>query len=254
MRTSTLSFGCKPLLFFVHIVGCALPVSCVLSYIISVFCGPLVILLTLPVLHLRRLAEELEQRTDVRGSGMHGFYANLLTKNVAMGGNVEHSVSVYTAGGMRQNRMLDDGGVPKPVPEHSVVGRNGHAQSSEQEDHSDVDTAGISSVYRDAGHKRGAETSEGGIAKSRRVEDADDATSSVHQTEVLRTSPDGAAAITSQPAPAPSTATHPIVAISAASTTNTTTAAAPAPVADKTEVILSAKDRYLARKRAQEQG
>jgi hypothetical protein len=223
---------------------------------------------TLSVLHLCRLAEELEQRTDVRGSGMHGFYANLLTKNVAVGGNVEHSVSVYTAGGMRQNRMLDDGSAPKPVPEHSVADRNGHAQSLEQEGYSDVDTAGDSSVYRDtnrssasAGHKRGAEadaarstTSEGGAAKSRRVDDADDATSSVHRTDVPYTSPDGAAVITRQPAPAPSTATHPIVAISAANTTNTTTAAAPAPVADKTEVILSAKDRYLARKRAQEQG
>jgi hypothetical protein len=214
------------------------------------------------------LAEELEQRTDVRGSGMHGFYANLLTKNVAMGGNVEHSVSVYTAGGMRQNRMLDDGSAPKPVPEHSVADRNGHAQSLEQEGYSDVDTAGDSSVYRDtnrssasAGHKRGAEadtarstTSEGGAAKSRRVDD--DATSSVHRTEVPYTSPDGAAVITSQPAPVPDTATHPTVAPPATSAPFTTAATnvAAAPVADKTEVILSAKDRYLARKRAQEQG
>jgi hypothetical protein len=211
------------------------------------------------VLHLRRLAEELEQRTDVRGSGMHGFYANLLTKNVAMGGNVEHSVSVYTAGGMRQNRMLDDGSAPKPVPEHSVAARHNHGEGSEDEDRSDVDTAGVSSVYRDTGHKRGAETSEGGIAKSRRVDDTDDTTSSVHRTEVPHTSPDGAAVVTSQPAPAPATAAHPTVAppaTSAPSTTNTATTAAAAPVlvGDKTEVILSAKDRYLARKRAQEQG
>jgi hypothetical protein len=206
--------------------------------------------------HLRRLAEELEQRTDVRGSGMHGFYANLLTKNVAMGGNVEHSVSVYTAGGMRQNRMLDDGTTPNSAPEHSVAARHNHGEGSEDEDRSDVDTAGASSVYRDTGHKRGAETSEGGIAKSRRVGDADNATSSIHRTEVPHISPHGAAVITSQPAPVPDTATHPVVAISAASTTNTATTAAAAPVlvGDKTEVILSAKDRYLARKRAQEQG
>ena len=37
---------------------------------------------------------------------MHGFYANLLTKNVAMGGNVEGSaVSAYTAGSQRNAHM-----------------------------------------------------------------------------------------------------------------------------------------------------
>eukprot|EP01041_Mallomonas_annulata_P001475 gene1475-2838_t len=55
-----------------------------------------------------RLAEELEQRTDVRGRGMEGFYSNLLTKNLAMGGDVEASaVSAYTAGSVRQAVRLD---------------------------------------------------------------------------------------------------------------------------------------------------
>ena len=37
---------------------------------------------------------------------MHGFYANLLTKNIAMGGDVVQSaVSSYTAGSQRQSSM-----------------------------------------------------------------------------------------------------------------------------------------------------
>lgn len=50
-----------------------------------------------------KLVEELEMRTDVRSRGMEGFYGNLLTKNVALGGDVEKSaVSAYTAGSNRQ--------------------------------------------------------------------------------------------------------------------------------------------------------
>jgi hypothetical protein len=42
----------------------------------------------------------------VRSQGMHGFYSNLLTKNVAMGGDVEGSaLSAYTAGSQRQSKM-----------------------------------------------------------------------------------------------------------------------------------------------------
>lgn len=37
---------------------------------------------------------------------MQGFYTNLLTKNVAMGGNVESSaLSAYTAGSNRQAQI-----------------------------------------------------------------------------------------------------------------------------------------------------
>jgi hypothetical protein len=53
-----------------------------------------------------RLTDEIEARTDVRSQGMHGFYSNLLTKNVAMGGDVEGSaLSAYTAGSQRQSKM-----------------------------------------------------------------------------------------------------------------------------------------------------
>ncbi len=56
-----------------------------------------------------RMSEEVEKKTDVRGSGMHGFYANLLTKNVSMGGDVVTSaISAYTAGSARQGVMLGD--------------------------------------------------------------------------------------------------------------------------------------------------
>lgn len=58
----------------------------------------------------------MEASTDFRSQGMHGFYANLLTKNIAMGGDVAQSaVSSYTAGSQRQSSMtqsavtIDDG-------------------------------------------------------------------------------------------------------------------------------------------------
>ncbi len=49
------------------------------------------------------LADKLEQQTDVRKSGMQGFYTNLLTKNISMGGDVDaNALSAYTAGSVRQ--------------------------------------------------------------------------------------------------------------------------------------------------------
>jgi len=53
-----------------------------------------------------QLTEELEKKTDVRAQGMQGFYANLLTKNISMGSDIEkNSVSAYTAGSKRQRGM-----------------------------------------------------------------------------------------------------------------------------------------------------
>lgn len=53
-----------------------------------------------------KLAEELEKRKDVRSAGMHGFYSNLLTKNIAMGNDVEgNALSAYTAGSERQKKL-----------------------------------------------------------------------------------------------------------------------------------------------------
>lgn len=45
---------------------------------------------------------------------MQGFYANLLTKNISMGGDIErNSVSAYTAGSKRQRGMEEQGGAIK---------------------------------------------------------------------------------------------------------------------------------------------
>lgn len=55
----------------------------------------------------------MEENTDVRKKGMHGFYANLLTKNIAMGGNVENAVSVFTAGSSRQNQVVSEDQAPR---------------------------------------------------------------------------------------------------------------------------------------------
>mmetsp|Transcript_12293 Transcript_12293/g.12385 ORF Transcript_12293/g.12385 Transcript_12293/m.12385 type:complete len:342 (-) Transcript_12293:208-1233(-) len=56
-----------------------------------------------------RLAEAVEERTDVRARGMQGFYSNLLTKNLAMGGDVKTSaVSAYTSGSRRQEQVMGE--------------------------------------------------------------------------------------------------------------------------------------------------
>lgn len=215
---------------------------------------------------------------------MHGFYANLLTKNVAMGGDVQHSVSVYTAGGMRQNRMLDD---EAAVKAGSTSAKSGDARSERQQhedsggdndrDYSDTDVAGPSSVYRDAssaqrsaGQKRSAEDKDS--THSRRDDNISDryADNGDHyrngDAKNRRLEGDGtqrprAGSQDSQPRREASTApTSDIAAdsvpVSAPATATMTAEAATKPVAavDKTVAILSAKDRYLARKRAQEQG
>eukprot|EP01031_Cornospumella_fuschlensis_P032771 gene32771-39618_t len=58
-----------------------------------------------------RLDELLEKRTGaLSGGGMEAFYANLLTKNVAMGGDVaKNALSSRTAGSMRQERAAGAG-------------------------------------------------------------------------------------------------------------------------------------------------
>ena len=63
-----------------------------------------------------RLSEEIEKRTDVRGSGMHGFYSNMLTKNISMGGDVAtNATSAYTTGSDRQHSLLQTDGDKPPV-------------------------------------------------------------------------------------------------------------------------------------------
>lgn len=54
-----------------------------------------------------RLQEEVDKRHDVRKLGMQGFYANLLTKNIALGGDVETSAtSAFTVGSQRVNNII----------------------------------------------------------------------------------------------------------------------------------------------------
>jgi coiled-coil domain-containing protein 55 len=75
-----------------------------------------------------KLAEELEKRTDVRASGMHGFYANLLNKNVSMGGDVKNAISAYTAGSTRQSTLLVDDSEKKPSAAQQATSAPSSAQ------------------------------------------------------------------------------------------------------------------------------
>ena len=180
-----------------------------------------------------RLADEVEQRTDVRKSGMEGFYANLLTKNVAMGGDVDaHAVSVYTAGSSRQSHVLNEPAAPEAKKSLKFSHTSAAASSSsevravEEEDdgnYSDSADPAESSRYVDRS------------GTSRPVADPSE--------EPARKAPRG---VTPDASMAPQTV--------AVSIMETVAPPVPTPVAvpDKTEVIMSAKDRYLARKRALE--
>ncbi len=68
-----------------------------------------------------KLADEIEKRTSVASRGMHGFYANLLTKNIAMGSDVSTSaVSAYTAGSERMKMRLGEEDPSLPPMEEPV--------------------------------------------------------------------------------------------------------------------------------------
>eukprot|EP01038_Epipyxis_sp_PR26KG_P010691 gene10691-14357_t len=55
-----------------------------------------------------KLTAEIEQQRDVKKIGMQGFYSNLLTKNVSMGGDVSNAVSFYTSGSNRNKNIIDE--------------------------------------------------------------------------------------------------------------------------------------------------
>jgi coiled-coil domain-containing protein 55 len=56
-----------------------------------------------------KLASMVEEKTSSSAGGMMGFYKNLLTRNIAMGGDVETSAtSAYTAGSQRQRLHVAD--------------------------------------------------------------------------------------------------------------------------------------------------
>ncbi len=192
-----------------------------------------------------RLADEVEQRTDVRKSGMEGFYANLLTKNVAMGGDVDaHAVSVYTAGSARQSHVLHEP-APASVEKKSLKfdhhaassssARSGRVQDEEEEQ--EVVDPSESSRYVDH-HKKD-------------LNNARDTKHSQETDEPVRKAP---RSDNTKPAIVESKDTLSVAtaALPAMGTMEAVPAPALAPIVDIKEQIMSAKDRYLARKRALE--
>jgi hypothetical protein len=158
-----------------------------------------------------KIADEIDRRTGASSQGMHGFYANLLTKNIAMGGDVtESAVSAYTAGSRRQQLRLgeevsqSEEGAKKAMVDASPKGRSEEEKAplpvpEEQRKRPNVDPDPAISDRDD---------------KRRKVELA----KAEESTEP-------------KPVPAPT----------------------PEPVISKAELILSAKERYLQRKRQQQQ-
>lgn len=171
----------------------------------------------------------------MRKSGMEGFYANLLTKNVAMGGDVDkNAVSVYTAGSARQSHLLSEPQVP------SAAGATLPAQSS---------TSGSSS------------SGGGGVSHSAssgsRTQEAEKEAASAHDdheddSRILDKSRNAGSA--EQPRKAQRIAEQSPADTDAVSELPMVSSVKPTvPVVDKVEQIMSAKDRYLARKRALDQ-
>lgn len=62
-------------------------------------------------LYEEKLQEELDRNNDVRKKGMSGFYSNLLTKNISVGGDISSATSSYTTGGHRNDRLIDENNV-----------------------------------------------------------------------------------------------------------------------------------------------
>lgn len=179
-----------------------------------------------------RLADEVEQRTDVRKSGMEGFYANLLTKNVAMGGDVDaHAVSVYTAGSSRQSHVLSE----QPAPEAKKSLKFNHSSAAaDSKDNTNTEDGSASLGALDNAESSRYEDS----GLSRRTASTEVVADGRKESVVAPTSLTLDSGATSHSTPIPSVATS--------------IAPAPAAAEGKQEQILSAKDRYLARKRALE--
>lgn len=76
---------------------------------------------------------------------MHGFYANLLTKNISMGGNVENAVSVFTAGSSRQNHVVSSEDV-NSAPISSGVEESSSSSSSLRRDVETVNHTSIAGI------------------------------------------------------------------------------------------------------------
>lgn len=154
-----------------------------------------------------KIADEIDRRTGASSQGMHGFYANLLTKNIAMGGDVaESAVSAYTAGSRRQQLRL---GEEMPQVEESAKEAMVDALPK---GHSEGERAPVADPEEQ--RKRPSDEAIG---------DRDD------KKRKIESPPVPEVATKSMPTPTPE------------------------PVVSKVELILSAKERYLQRKRQQEQ-
>ncbi|CAM9745801.1 unnamed protein product [Pylaiella littoralis] len=91
----------------------------------------------------QQLEDEREQRNDVTKTGMSGFYSNLITKNIAMGGDVEKSAnSAFTAGSKRHAATADyemqDGSAKAKTP----YVRRKSSDDDDGDDDDDQDAAG----------------------------------------------------------------------------------------------------------------
>jgi len=65
--------------------------------------------------------DALEEKTSAPQSGMHGFYSNLLTKNIAAGADVDkNALSSYTHGSRRNAQMEPAAEPPAPASDASV--------------------------------------------------------------------------------------------------------------------------------------
>lgn len=112
-----------------------------------------------------RRTEELDKRHDVREQGMQGFYQNLLTKNIAVGGSIEDSaVSAYTAGSSRQQLILSatvsgPGSVPTPASAPALASAPTR-QEAPQQAPAEEDEAVLAHDAAEKAHEREQQTAQ----------------------------------------------------------------------------------------------
>jgi hypothetical protein len=153
---------------------------------------------------------------------MEGFYANLLTKNIAMGGDVSaHAVSVHTAGSARHAHLLHS---DEPVSSATAVAADASTNRA---------TAGAPTAATSSANAGESGPSGGARDGSRDISSQPEPAMHTHGDRSDTENPQGQ--VPQQQVGAPSASKPPTQ-----------------PGVDKKEVILSAKDRYLARKRALE--
>jgi hypothetical protein len=170
-----------------------------------------------------KLADALEERTGVAARGMHGFYSNLLTKNIAMGGDVTTSaVSAYTAGSRRQQKHLGE-------EDGEGVGGEG---AGEREERGAQDTGEAEERQRKRPIESERQNVEQSSEREQEAEKRRKVEPEIQQTAIAAL--EGSLVPTLTPAPPLPTPE-------------------PVPVASKETLILSAKERYLQRKLQQQQ-